>query len=361
MLPVGDWNGEELHIHHDPPSGAWIAIAIHSTRRGQAIGGTRWRDYPSFDDALVDVLRLSRGMTAKAAVAGMPCGGAKAVISGAGALSRPERDELLERYGNLIERLGGRFATGPDIGTVEADMDVIGRTTGHVFCRSVEHGGSGSPSPWTALGVLAGIRASLRHATGSNDLAARTVLVQGAGEVGRALAGLLHEAGARVLVTDVDMARATEVAGSLPGSETVDPANAISTTCDVFAPCAVGAVLNPSSIPQLYCSVVAGSANNQLLSDDDATALRDRGILYAPDYVINSGGLIRGVGAERLGWGDDLIRERINAIGDTLRDIYERADADGISPHHAAMRMSEAAADGAAAAQPPRPVTGEVR
>lgn len=361
MLPVGDWNGEELHIHHDAPTGAWIAIAIHSTDRGPAIGGTRWRDYPSFDDALVDVLRLSRGMTAKAAVAGMPCGGAKAVISGAGALSRRERDELLERYGHLIERLGGRFATGPDIGTVEADMDVIGRSTDQVFCRTVDHGGSGSPSPWTALGVLAGIRATLEHATGSNDFAGRTVLVQGAGEVGRALAGLLHEAGARLLVTDVDMERATDVAKGLPGSETVDPAEATSTACDVFAPCAVGAVLNPTSIPQLHCSVVAGSANNQLLSDDDATALRDRGILYAPDYVINSGGLIRGVGAERLGWSDDVIRERINAIGDTLREIYGRAETEGISPHHVAMAMAEAAADGGAPAEPARPVTSGVR
>jgi leucine dehydrogenase len=343
-LQMGDWNGEELHIHHDEPSGAWIAIAIHSTRGGLAIGGTRWRNYADLDEALFDVLRLSSGMTLKAAVAGMPCGGAKAVISGIGPLSGTERDGLLQRYGELVEQLGGRFVTGPDIGTAEADMDVIGRQTDHVFCRTVERGGSGSPSPWTALGVLAGIRVTLDHATGSDELAGRTMLVQGAGEVGRALAGLVHEAGARVLLTDIDMERATDVAVSLPGSETVDPADAMATRCDVFAPCAVGAVLNPTSIPQLHCSVVAGSANNQLLSDDDGMALRERDILYAPDFVINSGGLIRGVGAERLGWSDDVIRARIGAIGDTLRDIYRRADAEGITTHQAAMELARESA-----------------
>lgn len=343
-LRLSDWNGEELHIRHDEPTGAWIAIAIHSTRRGQAIGGTRWRDYADVDEALIDVFRLSRGMTLKAAVAGMPCGGAKAVIGGIGTLRGPERDGLLERYGDLIEQLDGRFATGPDIGTVEVDMDVIGRRTDHVFCRTTEHGGSGSPSPWTALGVLAGIRASLEHATGSDDLAGRSVLVQGAGEVGGALAGLLHEAGSRVLVTDVNASRSADVAASLPGSVRVEASEAMSADCDVFAPCAVGAILNPTTIPELRCAVVAGSANNQLLSDDDAEALRRRGILYAPDFVINSGGLIRGVGAERLGWSDAVIRERIDAVGDTLRDIYRRADQAGITTHEAAMQIARASA-----------------
>lgn len=343
-IPMTDWGGEELHIHRDEPTGAWIAIAIHSTQAGPAIGGTRWRDYADLDDALVDVLRLSRGMTFKAAVAGLPCGGAKAVVSGVGFLRGRERDGLLERYGDLIERLDGRFMTGPDIGTVEADMDVIGQRTEHVFCRTVEHGGSGSPSPWTARGVLTGIRASLRHATGSGDLHDRTVLVQGAGEVGRALAGFLHEAGAQVLISDVDENRAADVAASLPGSRIVEASEAIAAECDVFAPCAVGAILNPTSVPRLRCAVVAGSANNQLLTDDDAEALRRRGILYAPDFVINSGGLIRGVGAERLGWSDSLIRERIEAIGDTLRDVYLRADADGITTHAAALRIAQAPA-----------------
>lgn len=352
-LSIDEWNGEELHIHHDAPTGAWIAIAIHSTRRGQAIGGTRWRAYPSVEEALFDVLRLSRGMTAKAAVAGMPSGGAKAVISGAGGLSPRDREALLERYAELIERLDGRFATGPDIGTVEADMDVIGRRTEHVFCRTVAQGGSGSPSPWTALGVLAGIRASLRHATGAADLTGRRVVIQGAGEVGRALAGLLREAGARVLISDIDAARAAAVAASL-GAEAIASDVALSTECDVLAPCAVGAILNPSTIPMLRCAVVAGSANNQLLSDADADALRQGGILYAPDFVINSGGLIRGVGAERLGWSDELIRERIEAIGDTLLEIYRRADAAGVSTHVAALAMAE---DGETTIAPPTAAT----
>lgn len=342
-IPITDWAGEALHIHRDAPSGAWIAVAVHSTRGGWAIGGTRWREYVDFDEALVDVLRLSRGMTLKAAVAGMPCGGAKAVISGVPPLHGPERHGLLRRYGDVVEQLAGRFVTGPDIGTVEADMDVVGTRTEHVFCRTVERGGSGSPSPWTALGVLAGIRASLEHVTGSSDLSGRSVLVQGAGEVGRALAGMLRDAGADLRVSDIDEDRAARLAMSLAGSRHVAHTEAMASEVDVFAPCAVGAILNPTSIPALRCTIVAGSANNQLLSDGDAAALRDRGILYAPDFVINSGGLIRSVGTERLGWSDAVVRERIEAIGETLASIYRRADAEAITTHEAAMQLAHSA------------------
>lgn len=341
-LRIHEWDGEELHVHHDQPTGAWIAIAIHSTSRGQAIGGTRWRQYTAFDDALADVFRLSRGMTLKATVAGMPSGGGKAVIALPPTTGKA-RVGLLERYGDLIERLDGRFATGPDIGTVESDMDVIGRRTAHVFCRTVANGGSGSPSPWTAAGVLAGIRASLHQAMGSRALTDRTVLIQGAGEVGTILARLLAAAGARILVSDVDAGRVAGLVKTLPGASVVDPEAAMTTACDVFAPCAVGAILDARTIPRLRCRVVAGSANNQLANESDAELLRSRGILYAPDFVINSGGLIRGVGAERLGWSDERIHERIEAIGDTLAEIYRDAEAAGISTHAAAMNRAETA------------------
>jgi leucine dehydrogenase len=352
---VTAWNGEELHIHHDGPSGAWIAIAIHSTRDGWALGGTRWRAYADLDEALTDVLRLSRGMTDKAAVTGLPCGGAKAVISGVTPLAGNERAALLERYADLVDRLGGRFVTGPDIGVVETDMDVMGARTRHVVCRTVENGGSGNPSPWTALGVLAGIHAGLAHATGSDDLAGKRVLVQGAGEVGGALASFLHEAGARVLLTDIDAARAAETARALPGAATVPVSDAMSIECDVFAPCAIGGILNATTIPMLRCAVVAGSANNQLLTDADAALLRERGIVYAPDFVISGGGLIRAVGAERLGWSDDVIRTRIEAIGDVLRDVFRSADAAGVSTHEAALRL---ALSGSAPDQAPRRMRG---
>jgi leucine dehydrogenase len=343
-LDVAAWNGEELHIHHDGPSGAWIAIALHSTRDGWALGGTRWRAYADLDEALTDVLRLSRGMTDKAAVMGLPCGGAKAVIGGVLPLAGKERAALLERYADLVDRLGGRFVTGPDIGVVETDMDVMGARTRHVVCRTLENGGSGNPSPWTALGVFAGIRAGFEHATGSDDLAGKRVLVQGTGEVGRALASLLHEAGARVLLTDIDAARAQNTARLLPGATTVPVSDAMSTECDVFAPCAVGGILNPTTIPMLRCAVVAGSANNQLLSDADAELLRERGIVYAPDFVITGGGLVRAVGAERLGWSADLIRTRIEGIGETLRDVFRVADAEDISTHEAALGLARGSA-----------------
>jgi len=342
-LDLEGWGGEELVIRRDPPTGAWIAIAIHSTLRGPAVGGTRIRRYPSVHAGLVDVLRLSAGMTVKNAVAGLPCGGAKAVIAISEEFVDSQREALLMRYADMIESLGGRFDTGPDIGSTEADMDVIGRVTQHVFCRSRAMGGSGTASPWTAAGVLVGIRATLRHATGSSDLVGRRVLVQGLGEVGGFLAGLLHAEGAQLLLTDVDAARATAVLARLPGAVAVPPETATSTECDVFAPCAIGGVLNADTIPGLPCLVVAGAANNQLLEEADADRLRAAGILYAPDFVINGGGIIRGVGAERLGWTDDRIDARIERIGETLEAIYRDSERLNVSTASAAMRLAREA------------------
>jgi leucine dehydrogenase len=221
--------------------------------------------------------------------------------------------------------------------TGEADMDVIGGRTPHVFCRSIGNGGSGDPSVHTALGVFHGIRATLAHAFGSHDPAGRTVLVQGAGSVGGKLAGLLAEAGARVLVSDVDEERVRAT-----GAVSVPPEVALETECHVYAPCALGATLNADSIPKLRCRVVAGGANNQLATADDGERLRARGILYAPDYVINGGGALHGIGLEHLGWDGERLEREVAAIGETLGRIYAEADAEGISTNEAAERLATA-------------------
>jgi leucine dehydrogenase len=286
-------------------------------------------------EALEDGLRLAAGMTRKLAVLGLPCGGGKAVLAVPSVPTGDERRRVLERYAELVDSLGGTFVTGPDVNTGEADMDVIGARTRHVFCRSVGNGGSGDPSIHTALGVFHGIRATLAHAVGSEDPAGRTVLVQGAGSVGAKLATLLTEARATVLVSDVDEERARAT-----GAETVSPDSALETECDVYAPCALGATLNARSIPKLRCRVVAGAANNQLATDEDGDRLRAQGILYAPDYAINGGGALHGIGLEHLGWDAEQLEREVAGIGTTLSRIYDEADAEGIPTHEAAERLA---------------------
>jgi leucine dehydrogenase len=332
---ISAWDGEHVVVRHDPESGAWMLVGIHSTQLGPAMGGTRLKSYASPAEALEDALRLAAGMTRKLAVVGLPCGGGKAVLAVPELPTGDRRRRLLERYGDLVDSLGGSFVTGPDMNTREVDMDVIGDRTPHVFCRSVARGGSGDPSIHTALGVFHGIRASLAHALGSDDLAGRTVLVQGAGSVGAKLARLLADAGATVLVTDVDDERARATGATVVAAET-----ALELECDVYAPCAVGATLNAGTIPRLRCPVVAGAANNQLATAEDGDRLRDAGILYAPDYVINSGGALHGIGLERLGWDPDRLEHEVAGIGDTLSAVFAEADAEGISTDAAAERLA---------------------
>ena len=332
---ISAWDGEHVVVRHDPESGAWMLVGIHSTRLGPAMGGTRLKSYASPAEALEDALRLAAGMTRKLAVVGLPCGGGKAVLAVPELPTGDGRRRLLERYGDLVDSLGGSFVTGPDMNTRDADMDVIGDRTPHVFCRSVARGGSGDPSVHTALGVFHGIRASLAHAVGSDDLAGRTVLVQGAGSVGAKLVRLLADAGATVLVTDVDEARARASGGTVVTAET-----ALELECDVYAPCAVGATLNAGTIPRLRCPVVAGAANNQLATPADGDRLRDAGILYAPDYVVNSGGALHGIGLERLGWDADRLEREVAGIGDTLSAVFAEADTNGISTAAAAERLA---------------------
>jgi leucine dehydrogenase len=230
--------------------------------------------------------------------------------------------------------------------TGQADMDVVGERTTHVLGRSPERGGSGDPAHATAVGVFHGIVASVDHALGSEDLAGRTVLVQGAGAVGSRLIELLGDAGAMVLVSDVDPARAHEVAGAV-GAGVVEPDHVIGTRCDVYAPCATGAVLSAETIPALRCTVVAGAANNQLATRLDADRVRESGILYAPDYVINAGGVIHLAGYERLGWDEEAVTARLAGIGRTLRFVFETAAGEGITTAEAADRLARARLDAA--------------
>jgi leucine dehydrogenase len=329
------WDGEQAVIHRDRESGGWIFICMHSTQLGPAAGGTRMKVYGTPADGLQDAMRLSAGMTSKLAVADLGLGGGKAVLAVPKIPEGEERTALLHRYGDVVASLGGSFITSSDVGTGELDMDVIAERTEHVFGRSQAKGGAGDPGPFTAVGVFHGIKASLAHAYGSDDLSGRTVLVQGAGSVGGALAELLGRDGAAVLVADVDAKRAETVASSIGGSA-VQADTAIATECDVYAPCALGATLSAESVPQLRCRIVAGSANNQLAQPEAAELLRAAGILYAPDYVINAGGAIAINFLELNGRSQADVEEALARIGDTLAEIYAQAETAGITTAAAA-------------------------
>ena len=334
------WDGETVVVHPDRESGAWIFICVHSTRRGPAGGGTRMKVYGAPPEGLQDAMRLSAAMTRKLAVAQLPFGGGKAVIAVEEIPSGDDRRALFLRYGDLVASLGGTYRTSSDLNTGEADMDVIGERTEYVFGRSVARGGSGSPAPPTAMGVFHGIRASLAHVFGSDELEGRTVVVQGAGGVGSPLAEQLAAAGATVSVADIDPARAQPLAERVGG--TVLPADGVvDAECDVYAPCAVGGSLSAETVPRLRCRIVAGSANNQLADPDAAELLRDRGILYAPDFVVNAGGAIAIVGLEQLGWTRSELDGALAGIGDTLRAVYGQADAQGISTAAAADALAD--------------------
>jgi leucine dehydrogenase len=329
------WDGEQAVIHRDRESGGWIFICMHSTQLGPAAGGTRLKVYDTPGDGLQDAMRLSAGMTAKLAVADLGLGGGKAVLAMPQIPEGDERRALLHRYGDIVASLGGGFITSSDVGTGESDMDVIADRTEHVFGRSQANGGAGDPGPFTAVGVFHGIKASLAHVHGSDELSGRTVLVQGAGSVGGALAELLGRAGAVVLVADLDAQRAETVASSIGGSA-VDAGMAIATECDVYAPCALGATLSAENVLQLRCRIVAGSANNQLAQPEAAELLRAAGILYAPDYVINAGGAIAINFLELNGRTQAEVDAALAGIGDMLKEIYARAEMEGITTAAAA-------------------------
>ena len=331
---------EQVVFASDPSSGLRAIIALHDTTRGPALGGCRMWLYPHEDDAIADALRLSRGMTYKSALAELPFGGGKAVVLGDP--SRDKTDVLWEAFGRAIESLGGAYVTAEDVGTSVADLEVVRRTTTHV--AGIAEGGAGDPSPATALGVFVGIKAALRHRLGVSDVNGLRVAVQGLGHVGVGLAGLLAEAGAKLIVADIDPVRVASAVREFD-AQPADPANIHTQEAEVFSPCALGAVLNDVTIPDLRAPVVAGSANNQLAEARHGAALSDRGILYAPDYAINAGGIIH-IAYESTRTGRSYDRQaafaHVGRIHDTLTEIFGLADNGGIPTSVAADRLAEA-------------------
>jgi leucine dehydrogenase len=328
---LAGWDGEHAVVRHDDESGAWIFICVHSMVRGPAGGGTRMRVYPTAADGLADAMRLSGAMTWKMAAAGMPRGGGKAVLAVPELPTGERRKRLLRRYGQLVASLGGSYRTAGDMNISPADLDVVAETCPWVYGTSGRGGNSGRG---TARGALHAIRATVEHVFGSADLSGRSVLVQGAGSVGAVLARELADAGARVLVSDVDEERAAAT-----GCETLSPGRVLAAEVDVYSPCAVGGTLSADSIPALACRAIAGCANNQLAEPEDAEMLRERGIVYAPDYVVNAGGIIQLIGLEDEGWDEAQLEERLTGIGDTLRTLFAEAEAEGITPAEAADRL----------------------
>ncbi len=332
------WDGESVVTAFDQPTATWVFIALHDTRPGPAVGGTRMNAYPRPEDGLRDAMRLAEGMSYKWAAIDFPFGGGKAVLALQRELDPKEREGLLRRYGRIVAGLRGSFSTGVDLGTTPEDMQIVADEAPYVV--GVHDHGSEDPGPYTALGVLSGIRAAVRQRFGTAELAGRTVLIQGAGDVGQPLAHLLAEQGAELLVADLDESRAAGLAQRVGGT-VVDALAVVETPCDVFAPCAVGAVLNPETIPRLGCAIVAGAANNQLESPADADRLHARGILYAPDYIVNAGGAIA-FGRMHLGERDaDAMRDEVRGIEETLVAIFREAEAANESPLAAARRRAE--------------------
>ena len=338
LLPA--WGGEEVVVRFDEPSATWMFVCVHSTVLGPGAGGTRMKVYAEPGEALEDGLRLSSAMTSKNAMAGLPLGGGKAVLAVPEIPTGVSRRDLLLRYGDLVESLHGTYRTACDMNTSSADMDIVGERSSFVFAKTEAAGGSGTSAPATAVGVFNGLRAALAHAFGTDDLAGRTVAVQGVGAVGEPLARELAYHGARLVLTDVDDVRAKELAQELD-AETVAADEVYDAECEVFAPCATGGVLSAKTIPRLRCRVVGGAANNQLAEPEDADRLAEGGILYAPDYVVNAGGVIHLASLEMLGEDVAARDERLRGIGATLGEVFARAEADGISTGAAADEIVE--------------------
>lgn len=332
---IQQWDGNGVVTSYDAETGAWIFIALHDARLGRPTGGTRMKVYPKVTDGLVDAMRLAEGMTYKWAGIRMATGGAKAVIALDHPVEGDEREGLLLRYGDLVDSLAGAFATGADLGTGAQAMEVIGRRTPYVIGVNPD-GSSTDPGPYTARGVYVGILAALQTVFGEASPEGRKILVEGLGGVGLPLLRALHQEGARLLLADLDEEKAASLAHEL-GAEAVALADVPETECDVYAPCAVGATVNPDTVPRLKCRIVAGSANNQLLSDADAEALHERGILYVPDYIINAGGALA-LTLLREGRSSASSFERVGMIRETVAEILADATDANESPIHAARR-----------------------
>jgi leucine dehydrogenase len=325
---------EQVLIGRDSAIGYHGIIAIHSTALGPAVGGTRFWNYASEDEALTDVLRLSQGMTYKTALAGLPLGGGKSIIIGDS--TTPNREALLRAHGRFVDTLKGRYIAGEDVGTTPADMEIMRLETQYVAGLA---GRSGDPSPHTARGVFRAIQASSKFVWNTDDLSERTVAIQGCGNVGYHLAKLLHESGAKLIATDVNSNSLARVIDEFAAG-LVQPNDIFNMRADIFAPCALGGVLNDRTIPELKVKIVAGAANNQLLEERHGTMLKERNILYAPDYVANAGGVLNGC-REVFGWTEQQALSKIDDIYDTILRIYKSAQAQGLTTNKAADLLAE--------------------
>jgi leucine dehydrogenase len=331
------YDHEQVVFCRDESVGLKAIIAIHNTSLGPSLGGTRMLDYPSEADAVRDVLRLSRGMTYKAAVAGLDLGGGKAVIIGDPSM---KSEPMFRAFGRFVDTLGGRYITAEDMNTTVEDMENIRRETKWVTGSEAAHGGSGDPSPVTAWGVFHGIRACLEITYGSPDLSGRTVAIQGVGNVGWWLAKYLHDAGAKLLYTDVSARRLTAATEQF-GGRVLEGDEFYKAEADVLAPCAIGGIINPRTVPLLRAPIIAGGANN-VLDDErrDGESLSQRGINYAPDYVINAGGLIN-VYSELKGYGREKAMQDAANIFDTVKRVINKAKVDATTTALAANRVAE--------------------
>ena len=330
---------EQVVYCHDGTIGLKAIIAIHSTTLGPALGGTRFYDYPSEAAALTDVLRLAKGMTYKSALAGLDLGGGKAVIIGDPATTKTEA--LLRTYARFVDSLGGRYLTAEDVGTTQADMDIIARETRCVTGTSPLLGGSGDPSEATARGVYWSMRATAAHLDGAPELSGLRVVVSGVGKVGSSLVRLLNADGAKVTIADVNRSAINRLtADPSLGVQVTDVATAHATACDIFAPCALGAVLNERTIPELRCRAVVGAANNQLETEKDADRVAGRRILYVPDFVANAGGVIN-IADELVGYHRDRAMAAVERISATTSEILSLAEQDKITTVAAATSLAD--------------------
>ena len=331
------YDHEQLVFCQDKNSGLKAIICIHDTTLGPALGGTRMWTYASEDEAVLDVLRLGRGMTYKSAAAGLNLGGGKAVIIG-----DPKKDkseELFRVFGRYVQSLNGRYITAEDVGTSVRDMEWIHKETEYVTGVSVINGSSGDPSPMTAMGVLYGMKAAAKEVFGSDSLQGKTIAVQGLGHVGYTLCRLLYEEGAQLIVTDIDKEIVNRVCEEFK-AKAVDPKDIFSVKAEIFAPCALGAVINDETISEFQFKLIAGAANNVLKEERHGEELMDRGILYAPDYVINAGGVIN-IADELEGYNYERALKRVESIYDNIAKVIEIARRENIPTNKAADRMAE--------------------
>ena len=330
---------EEVIFFSEPSCGLKAIIAIHDTTLGPALGGTRMWPYASEEEAVEDVLRLSKGMTYKAAVSGLNLGGGKAVIIG-----NPKEDKseaLFRAYGRYIESLNGRYITAEDVNISVQDIDHVYTETNYVCGIDKANGGSGNPAPYTALGVFRGMEASATKVWGSRDsISGKTVGIQGVGSVGIELAQLVHDAGGKLLYTDISEENIGRMKERFPSAQYIAPEKFYGTEMDVYAPCALGATINDETIPQLKCQIVNGAANNQLAEDRHGQVLKEKGILYSPDYLINAGGLMN-VSIEFEGWNDYKSRRMIDTIYDTTLRIFDMSEERNIPVNEATDALAE--------------------